>query len=337
MQLNSFIDFFNTFNIIENGIKLNSILAFISIVLGFILYIFELKNEPEQTTNEKVTITPTNIIGGIIMGGIIAILMWYVLKFINLRFFYIPMYLLMIYVLVIIPIKNGQIGILKNSAYTVSAYLVVILNCVFEYHSITINWLYTNFNIDIFQSLFIIYFFIVFYLSLYCLFLNIYYINRALIICFKKPYKLLNRYFKYIDSKFDYSNLTLKFEKYKKYKTKKNLISKIFVYINYFILEIITNTVYYLLSIIYSFIIFPIIKIIYIIFKLFININDIKLEKTVYFSTKIILIISFIVEYILIQINPIFSDIIINVYEYISTAIMIPVILESLQLLNKNL
>ena len=103
------------------------------------------------------------------------------------------------------------------------------------------------------------------------------------------------------------------------------------------ILEIITNTVYYLLSIIYSFIIFPIIKIIYIIFKLFININDIKLEKTVYFSTKIILIISFIVEYILIQINPIFSDIIINVYEYISTAIMIPVILESLQLLNKNL
>ena len=75
MQLNSFIDFFNTFNIIENGIKLNSILAFISIVLGFILYIFELKNEPEQTTNEKVTITPTNIIGGIIMGGIIAILL----------------------------------------------------------------------------------------------------------------------------------------------------------------------------------------------------------------------------------------------------------------------
>ena len=32
-----------------------------------------------------------------------------------------------------------------------------------------------------------------------------------------------------------------------------------------------------------------------------------------------------------------FSNIIINVYEYISTAIMIPVILESLQLLNKNL
>lgn len=63
MQLNSFINFFNNFNIIENGIKLNSILAVISIVLGLILYIFEFKNEPEQTTDEKVTINPTNIVG----------------------------------------------------------------------------------------------------------------------------------------------------------------------------------------------------------------------------------------------------------------------------------
>lgn len=264
-------------------------------------------------------------------------LLLYILKYINITFIYIPTYLLMIYFLVIIPIKNGQIGIYKNSAYNISAYLVLILNCVFEYHSITINWLYTNFNIDIFQSLFIIYFFIVFYLLLYCLFLNIYYLNSSIIICLKKPYKLLNKYLKYIDSKLDYSNLTLKFEKYKKYKTQKNLILKVCVYIYYFILEIITNTVYYLLSIVYSFIIFPIIRIICIIFKLFISIDNIKSEKTIYFSTKIILIISFILEYILIQINPIFSSVIINIYEYISTAIMIPVILESLQLLNKNL
>ena len=337
MQLNSFIDFFNIFNIIENGIKLNSILAIISFVFGFILYIIELKNEPEQTNDEKVTINLTSIGGGIISGSIVVMLLLYILKYINITFIYIPTYLLIIYVLVLIPIKNGQIGILKNSDYTASIYLVAILSFIFEYHSVTINWLYTKFNIDVFQSLFIIYFFVVFYLLLYCLFLNIYYINRIIIIFFKKPYQLLNKSFKYIDSKLDYSNIILKFEKYKKYKKKKNIILKILVYSYYFILEIITNTIYYILSIVYSFIIFPIIRMIYIVFKLFISIDNIKSEKTIYFSTKIILIISFIVEYILIQINPIFSGIIINIYEYISTAIMIPVILESLQLLNKNL
>jgi hypothetical protein len=166
-------------------------------------------------------------------------------------------------------------------------------------------------------------------INLYFVIKNMSFINvEKILIILNKKTNLYN--------KFLYKELNSPYEKSNKYyeinKNSKNLLVKI---IPHFIFDTITNVLSFLLLLI-SFFLTPIYILVKGLLSLIIKIFSTNENKIIFFITKLSITLTLFGMYCIIQKENIFQERIIAVFEFISTAILIPLVLDSILSINKK-
>lgn len=174
-----------------------------------------------------------------------------------------------------------------------------------------------------------------YYLITYSIIINIYFIIKNFKIIkfniFYDKYNLfLNKIFIFFrDIKLDFTQTNIALLKVKK---KHNN----FFIIIYFFYDCIKSTLILVFSLLFNFTLFPVLSFLNFLFRSLLKISKADESHVNYGITKLTFGLTLTIVYILLQTTEIFQDCIISIYEFFSTAIIIPLILESLLNIRKS-
>ncbi|MBD9074469.1 hypothetical protein EGP91_00495 [bacterium] len=233
---------------------------------------------------------------------------------IDFNHLYIPILILAFCLIIIKPFISVKVESLDYTTYSIFCYWFCYILQNIKYESI-INCFS---NTLLVESFIIVVLLIKIYIFLFSIILNIRYLLK-LIKCIFKVNKL------------DYTlseKLMINYNILFKYRNLKG-IKKVLLFFIY-IYESIINIVKMILYLINEVSIIPMLFIIRNILRfvnIIINYDDGKFN---FLACKMLLVITFIVVYTIISINKLFMPELINIYEYISTAIIIPILLDGI-------
>ena len=335
----------------KNIINVNSLINFIiyfsicCIIFNFIIsLIHDIKSKNNAINNNKgeneKTINIIEFIGGISIALLLTIclksIITKIIKYIS--FMCIPSIVLLFYIVYIKPMTTDKPSAFKFNYYEYGS--VVTWALVF-FSKINYNDLFISITSEgLLQIICIIILLFEIYSSFYCLIVNVYFVIKNL----KKVNisSFINKYEKLINliySKIDFNSIILKFNNTNKlvYNKHNSIIKKILLFFPKFILDIIICTTTYTISLFLSIIIKPFCIIIDFLFSKIIQLSNTNENQINYGLSKIVWTFSIIFVYIILQINNVFQTKIINTYEFISSVIIIPIILEALISLKEKL
>lgn len=310
--------------------------CFICIIINFIItlvmdFFFE-KNDSKVEEETKTKLNIIELSGGICIVIIIILLFPLYVKFSKyISLLFIPSIILFFYAIYIKPMANNNSSAFKIDYYEYGAILTWAL---FYFNNIDYKKIFINISNEAsLQIICILILLFEIYSCVYCLLLNLYFVIKNLknikIHVFIEKYNYL---IEKIYNKLDFSKISLKFS------FSNNLIiskdnpnaKKILLFLPSFVLDIIICFFKYFLSLFLSLVVKPLFTMLSFIFSKIIDLSNTNENQINYGMTKIISTFSIICVYIILQINDIFQERIINTYEFISSVIIIPIILETL-------
>lgn len=250
-------------------------------------------------------------------------------KFIS--FLYIPSIILLFYIVYIKPMYYDRAFDFKFDYYEYGA--VITFSLFFFSTSDFKNSFISITSVGTLQVICIFILLLEIYCSFYCFLLNLYFVIKNLkkinIDFFVEKYQ---RFIKNVNKKFDYSNIILRFDNTYKLTYDKNVVKfkRILLFFPYLLLDSLVCFFKYVVSLFFSLILKPFFIILnYILLKI-VKLSNTNENQINYSLTKIVWTLSIILVYIILQMNTIFQNRIINTYEFISSVIIIPIILDSL-------
>lgn len=327
------------FNYISNPIVMISCLC---IIIYTIISCIK-KPKKEITNNKKINVKKRTkiieIIGSIFISLLMILFYSFLIKIHNIiTYIAIPSGIFTIYIVYLRPILklSDDPFLCDYSIYGNILVTALIINSKINYLDY-----FQKINSDsVSQVMTIIFSIIQIYLILYCLIVNCYFLIKSFsIFNITKIESNFCKFQKYLEKNISFENLKLTFKKsYGLFYSNKNKFCKIFMFIPFFMFDVVYCTLFCLLSYSFTIIINPICMFIEFTLKILNKISNTNENKINYGISKITLILSLVITYLLIQMNnTIFQERLISTYEYISTAILIPIILESLLSMKINL
>lgn len=336
-----YIKLINISTIIDYIIYFCAICILINFIISLIMSFSKNKKELEKNKKEESNYKFgfIEIIGGIILSAMTLSLLLIIIKFnIALTIISIPSIILLFYTIYIRPMTYRKSSTFIFDYYEYGAVLAFSL---YYFKSIDLVKIISSSPSEGFTQVFCIVFLLIeVYCSSYCLFLNIYFVIKNLnkIGIYKiekiynsatdKLYDILG--FDKIKIKFNFSNNLIN-------DNNRSKIKKILMFLPNFILDIILCFLKYTTSALLSFIIKPIITIIGFFLSKIVQISSTDDNQINYKLTKLVAASSILIVYIALQISGIFQERIINTYEFISSVIVIPIILEELLSLKEKI
>lgn len=301
----------------------------------------EKKVEIVNNSNVKLekSITIIDFIGVITVSALMTLFLLYLSKIGKIiSYIAIPSTIFIIYVVYLRPMLklNDEPFVYDYSLYGFVLVMAIWINSKIDY----LEYFQQIDNESISQVMAIIFVLIQTYTIFYCLIVNCYFLIKSLTkFNISKFEDNFSKFKKYLERNISYDNIELTFEHTNElFYSSKRKILKLLLIIPFFIFDIIRCMVLYLLSYLFTTTINPFCMFMKFIFKILNKISNTNENKINYGISKITLILSFVITYLLIQLNnTIFQERIIATYEYISTAILIPIILESLLSMKGNL
>ncbi|MGN1324706.1 MAG: hypothetical protein ACI4VR_05860 [Bacilli bacterium] len=292
-----------------------------------------------KSVNLEKRITIIDFIGGITLSVLMILFSLYLIKIGKIiSYIAIPSTIFIIYVVYLRPILklNDEPFVYNYSLYGFILVMAIWINSKIDY----LEYFQQIGNESVSQVMAIIFVLIQTYTIFYCLIVNCYFLIKSFAkFNISKFEDIFSKFRKHLERNISYDNIELTFEHTNElfYGDKKKIL-KLLLIIPFFIFDIIRCMILYLLSYLFTTIINPICIFIKFILKILNKISNTNENKINYGISKITLILSFVITYLLIQLNnTIFQERIIATYEYISTAILIPIILESLLSTKGNL
>ena len=329
-------------SIVDANSLINFIIYFSAgcIVINFIISLIHdirSKNNKNNSTNNnkkesEKRLSIIEFIGGISIVLILLILTPILAKISKyISFMYIPSIILFFYMVYIKPMTTDKPSVFKFDYYEYGA---VVTWALFIFSKMNYNDLFIGITSEgSLQVICILILLFEIYSSFYCLLLNIYFVIKNLkkinIDSFINKYEKL---IKMIYDKIDFNSLILKFNNTSKlvYNKHNSITKKILLFLPNFILDTFICTFKYTISLFLSMILKPFFTIISFIFSKIIQLSNTNENQINYGLTKIVWTFSIIFVYIILQMNNVFQTRIINTYEFISSVIIIPIILEAL-------
>jgi len=327
--------------IYANIVNSNSLIEFIlrvcyaCIIINFVMSFFDNKkdNKLKEVKEEETKFGIIELLGCFVLLGLLILLVILLLKYNSfVAFFSIPSMILTIYIVYIKPMIKDENTPFDYDYGAYGTWLTFSLSCLMatDYEDY-----FSKIQEDgVAQVITIILLLFQIYTSMYCLIMNVYFVIKSLgkfkiEVWFEKYKNILNKLYDFLgmDSvkfSFDLSNEILK-------KKSKWLI------VLYFIIDVLKCFVMAVLSVFFSLVLSPILIFIKYLLSKLIKLTKTNENHTSYGIAKFISIFSIIVVYILLQMNSVFQTRIISVYEFFSTAILIPLILDSLINFRKKL
>lgn len=291
----------------------------------------------KEKTKKKFKFGVIEIIGCFILLPLIIYLIFPILKnTLITTILTIPSFILLFYTIYIKPMVDDKISTFKFDYSLYGSALVILLQSLIKID------LKTSFlkiiNESELQIICIIILLFELYTSIYCLILNIYFViknlNKIGISTLEKKYnKLVNN----LSNLLHYNKITLEFALANKLIKNYSKIKKIILFIPYFSLDIIYCFSKYILSVMFSFILNPILIILKSIISKLTELSETNENQISYGIAKIVSTFSIIIVYMLLQMNEIFQPRIIATYEFIASVILIPIILDGLLSLKSQL
>ncbi len=326
-------------SIVDANSLINFIIYFSAgcIVINFIISLIHdirRKNNRNNSANDnkkesEKRLSIIEFIGGISIVLILTPIFAKISKYIS--FMYIPSIILFFYIVYIKPMTTDKPSAFKFDYYEYGA---VVTWALFIFSKMNYNDLFISITSEgSLQVICILILLFEIYSSFYCLLLNIYFVIKNL-----KKINIdivINKYenlIKLVYSKFGFNNLILKFDNTSKlvYNKHNSITKKILLFLPNFILDTFICTFKYTISLFLSMILKPFFTIISFIFSKIIQLSNTNENQINYGLTKIVWTFSIIFVYIILQMNSVFQARIINTYEFISSVIIIPIILEAL-------
>lgn len=314
------------------------------IIYTMINFITKFKSKKVEILNDgnvklENSITIIDFIGVIAVLVLVTLLLLYLSEIGKIiSYIAIPSTIFIIYVVYLRPMLKlyDEQFIYVYSLYGFILVIAIFINSKIDY----LEYFQQIGNESVIQVMAIILVLIQTYTIFYCLIVNCYFLIKSLAkFDVSKFEDIFSRFVKCLERNISYDNINLKF-KYTNgllYGSKK-IILKLLLFIPFFIFDTIRCMALYLLSYLFSTTINPTCIFIKFILKFLGKISNINDNKINYGISKITLILSFVVAYLLMQLNnTIFQERVIATYEYISTAILIPIILEGLLSMKDNL
>ncbi len=310
----------------------STICIMINYVISFTktLQNFKKGTNSEQISKEK-TYSIIDMTGGIFIAIAFLTLMFQLMKiwkFISLMYF--PSIILLFYTIYIKPMTY------KSSTFKFDYYeygSIVTFSLIF-FTKINYSELFNAFNSEgMLQGICIICLLLEVYTCFYCLMLNIYFLIKNLqkinINRFIKKHKTVIKKFYDI---FDFDNLILKLVNTNNLIFNKDVkkSKKIVLFFPNFIIDVISCFFKYTFFFFFSMTCKPFFTILDLIFSKVMRLSEVNENFANYGLSKLVWTFSIIIVYIILQINDIFQPKIINIYEFISSVIIIPIILEAL-------
>lgn len=320
--------------------------SFFCVIINFIIsLICDIKeNNIQNSTNskEKENNKDFNIVE--FMGGIGIVLLFICLCSIitiiskYLFIIYIPFIILFFYMVYIHPMTTDKPSNLKLEYCEYGASVTFAL---LFFSKINYNYLFINIRSAALLQIICVFILLhEIYCCFYCLLLNVYFVIKNLkrinIYRFVIKYEKLKES---IYSKVDFDKLFLQFNNtnslfYNKHYSK---IKISLLFFPFLISDIIINSSKFIFFIFISIILRPFFTIFSFIFSKIIQLSNTNENQINFGLTKIVGTFSIILVYIIMQINNIFETRIVDTYEFISSVIIIPIILESLISLKQKL
>lgn len=338
-ELYAYITNFNDISITILNISLVCIIIYT--IINFINKHKDGKEKIVSSGNVKLEagVTIIDLLGGIILSVLMILFSLYLIKIGKIiSYIAIPSTIFIIYVVYLKPMLklNEEPFVYNYSLYGFVLVIAIWINSKIDY----LEYFQQIGNESVSQVMVIILVLIQAYTIFYCLIVNCYFLIKSLAkFNISKFEDSFSKFRKYLERNISYDNIELTFERTNElfYGDKKKIL-KLLLIIPFFIFDIICCMILYLLSYLFTTIINPICIFIKFIFKTLNKMSNTNENKINYGISKITLILSFVITYLLIQLNStIFQERIIATYEYISTTILIPVILESLLSMKGNL
>ena len=298
----SIISFFYEWN------ELNIFITFLSLI-NIMLIICKLKEKKYSIKNIFKIQNAEQVIKILAFLTILIIIFIFPTFFkyaILITFFY---YFYCIYIVPIFDIKDNIYAI------DIPEHFLIIISGFYYYFSIifslTANSEITSLDTSSAQIVYIISLLILSFTFTYCIFLNIYYILKFAVTHLVNKISNIKKEDEDnpISNLKDENNLCLK------------IIKSLFYYLSYVIL--------YFIGLFIMILIFP-----YYIIR---NIRDIPIKKILSIIAKLSIIFSLIIVYIIIKIDSTYSGLLVSIYETLISVIIIPLILEGLLNVKRNL
>lgn len=333
--------YITNFNDISNVILKISIICIL--IYTIINFINKHKDKKIETIN-KITvgtgnsITFIDIIGVIVLSTLMILALIYLCKIEKIiTYISIPSTILIIYIIYLRPMLklNAEPFVYNYSLYGFALIIAILVNSKIDY----LEYFRKIDNESISQIMAILLVLIQTYTIFYCFIVNCYFLIKSIAkFNISKFEDNFSKCIKYLEKHISYDNIELKYEYSNElYYGKKGRILKLLLIMPFFIFDTTRCMLLYLLSYLFTTIINPICIFIKFILKLLNKVSNTNENKINYGISKITLILTFIITYLLLQLNStIFQDRIIATYEYLSTAILIPVILDSLSSMKDN-
>lgn len=306
-------------------------ISYVCLGINGINWFINIKNEKEVKSdlpNNRFGII--EFIGSIFIVSILIFLVFLICKNSKIiSLLAIPSFILCFYIVYIKSmIKNDE----KTFDYDYSSYGSLLVFTLTILNKFNFKDLFVNINNESsLQVVCIIIILFEIYAAFYCLLLNLYFVIKSLGKVGLE--KLFNKYkviLKKINDLISFSEINLEFKYSNSAIEIKKTIKKILFFIPSFVYDVIRCCFIYVISIIFSFFLTPILFIIRSIFYYLVKISKTNENQVIYGITKMVSVFTIILVYILLQANIVFKQNIISVYEFISTAILIPIILEGL-------
>ena len=315
------------------------------IIISFLISLFciitnkiiETIKEKRTTKKEEIqnnkSVSTLECLGIIISFIIIVIIIVFAYRSTIIKnIMYIPIMLFSIYVVYIMPIFKPE---LKKFEDEYSSYGAILTWGLIFFASTDITPLLNSIENKLStETIVIIILFIQIYTSIYCIIINLYFVLKNIQFKFAvtKISKLINKCYDITLL----NNTNMEFNSIKLLKERK-IVNRLLLFPLLYILDILRQIITVLFSIIFMTTLGPILFLIRGIISVANKISKTNEYITSYKITKIVLIIGLLSVYIIVLINEkLFSVPIISIYEFISTSIIIPLILEELISLKIN-
>ena len=286
--------------------------------------------EEEKSKNEKTKFGLIELFGSLFSCAILIYVLISICKYgLFISILSIPSLIFITYLVYIKPMIKDEKVPFNYDYYSYGAILTVLLSFVTK---IDYQEYFSKIQSDgVAQVIVIIFLLFQVYSSMYCLIMNLYFVikNFEKINIYKLNDKynlLLNKLYSFLS----FDNLNIYFYLTNSIIKKQSRIFIILLVIPYFLVDVLYCILLYLLSLLFTFVLSPILFFIKYLLKLIIKSTKTNENHISYGFAKFISVFSIILVYILLQMNNVFQPRIISVYEFFSTAILIPLILDSL-------
>ncbi len=300
--------------------NITSIICMIICVAEAILYPFDKTKKADEDENGAIPIIDpkghvnlVNLLILLILSLIIIIASIWYFK-LDFNYLYIPMLTIVIYFIILKSFISAKSDNLQYTTYSSLCFCICYI-----VQSINYEFIIKSFsNTLLIESFVLLVLLTKIYIFLFSILINIRYFLKLI----KSVFKIKKLKFNLSEKLMINYNKSFKYTKLKG--AKKLLLFFIYPY------ELIVNIIKLFSYSIYNVIILPIILIVGSLLKfvnIIINYDDGQFK---FLICKMLLVITFIVVYIVIIINKGFTSKLINIYEYVSTAIIIPILLESI-------